>query len=96
MSTAGDRLRIRRREAGISQKEFARRIGVAQSTVHKYETGAIPISGEAALRIAKHFRCDPIEFAPDSLDLIVRDAEERVRQDIKEYALFKTGRKLDP
>lgn len=93
MSTPGDRLRTRRQKAGLSQQDFAKHIGVAQSTVHKYETGTIPISGEIAIRIAKRFRCDPEEFAPESVDLIMRDAEDHVRRAIKEYALFMTGKK---
>jgi DNA-binding XRE family transcriptional regulator len=40
----GRRLRARRRELGVTQKEVGRRAGVSYQQVQRYETGALRIS----------------------------------------------------
>lgn len=37
----GDRIRIARIRAGLTQKELAQKVGVQFSAIHKYESGAI-------------------------------------------------------
>ena len=37
----GDRIRIARKQAGLTQKELAEKIGVKHSAVHKYESGIV-------------------------------------------------------
>lgn len=41
----------------MNQAEFARRIGISQGTLSKYEQGSSEIGAEALLRIAREFRC---------------------------------------
>jgi transcriptional regulator with XRE-family HTH domain len=42
MDTRGERLRIARAEAGLTQHEVAERFGVDTSTVSRWETGSDP------------------------------------------------------
>jgi transcriptional regulator with XRE-family HTH domain len=49
------RLRELRKEAGLSQKDFAKEFGAAQNTVSQWETGTRRIDDETLCRIAAYF-----------------------------------------
>lgn len=61
MSRSGDALREVRRRAGLSQKELARRSGIASTLISAYENGRRVPSGDALIRL--------IEACGGSLDL---------------------------
>lgn len=54
-----DRVKAIRREAGLSQADFAREIGVSVSSVQKWETGQHRLPGISAGVIAARFGVDP-------------------------------------
>ena len=39
--TTGDRIKQARKEAGLTQKELAEKVGVKFSAIHKYESGMV-------------------------------------------------------
>lgn len=49
------RLRELRKNAGLSQKEFAKRFGAAQNTVSQWETGARSIDDETLCKLSAYF-----------------------------------------
>ncbi len=77
MSRSGDLLRAVRLRAGLSQKELARRSGVASTLISAYENGRRVPSGDALLRL--------IEACGGSVDVTTtveraRDAAAQLEQ----------------
>lgn len=62
-----------RKQNGLSQKEFAHAIGVAQSTVHSWESKRTSVTVPYAKKIAAYFEVDFEEFC--DVDLEKRDLE---------------------
>jgi len=57
----GDKLRARRRAAGVSQRKLAELAGVDFSYISKIENGRIPApAAETVVRFAEHLNC-PVE-----------------------------------
>ncbi|MDR1138567.1 MAG: helix-turn-helix domain-containing protein [Clostridiales bacterium] len=54
--TISQKLRTLRSNLGISQKNLARIIGVAQSTIDCYEMDIVPIPEEFLTSVAEYFR----------------------------------------
>jgi transcriptional regulator with XRE-family HTH domain len=54
----GQEVRRHRRQAGLTQKEVAARIGVTGAQFHRYETGETRISASRLIEIAKVLRID--------------------------------------
>lgn len=50
-----DRIKAVRLENGLSQSDFARRIGIAQNTYSKIETGASPVQERYIISICSEF-----------------------------------------
>lgn len=48
----GDKIKLYRKEKGLSQEQLAQQIGVTKSTVSKYELGHLDISLEVLHKIA--------------------------------------------
>lgn len=60
MKTVGDRIKNLRKELGISQTDFANRIGVSKQTLYKYENGIITnIPSDKIEAIATKFNISP-------------------------------------
>jgi SOS-response transcriptional repressor LexA len=55
----GDRIRIARKRAGLTQEKLAEKIGITYPTMNKYERGHRIPSAELLARIAKILGCDP-------------------------------------
>ncbi len=55
-----------RKARGLSQTELAARIGVAQGSLSKVETGAVRGSLETQLRLAHALEMPPLALFPDS------------------------------
>lgn len=66
-------IRYCRKQSGISQKDFASAIGVAQSTIHSWESKRTSVTVPYARKIAKYFGIDFEEFC--DVDLERRDLE---------------------
>lgn len=56
-TAVGARIRIRRRQLGVSQSDLADRIGVSFQQVQKYEQGTNRISASTLLAIAAALEC---------------------------------------
>lgn len=55
MSITGERLRLLREEAKLTQEELAKSIGIKRATYAKYETGDNPIPGYLLIKLADRF-----------------------------------------
>lgn len=55
MATLGERIRILREAAGMTQEEFGKLIGVVKSTVCLYESGKSTPNDQIKTRICQHF-----------------------------------------
>ena len=56
MAAIGERIRALREERGITQRELAKRIGIAESTMSYYEHGSSDITLKNAVRFADFFQ----------------------------------------
>lgn len=57
--TIGDRIKILRTTAGMTQEEVANQLGVTKATVARYESNKIDIKREVAKKLAKVFDVTP-------------------------------------
>ena len=51
--TAGERLKIARKNAGLTQRELGEKIGVTSNLINQYESGIRNITHNNALRLAE-------------------------------------------
>lgn len=56
MSSLGNRIKFLREQKDINQSEFAKILGIANSTLSQYETGQRIPSDEIKLKIANYFK----------------------------------------
>ncbi len=61
---AGSLIRRRRQSLGLTQEELAKRVGVAQGTINKWETGLRLPRDYWRLRLAEELERDVIELFP--------------------------------
>lgn len=61
----GGRIRLRRRQLGMSQAQLSRAIGVTFQQVHKYETGQSAITAARLYAIAGALSCPVAYFYED-------------------------------
>lgn len=60
MSSVGERIKLRRKQLGISADDLAQRIGVSRSTVFRWEKGDIEkVPGDTLVPIAKALNVSP-------------------------------------
>lgn len=58
----GERLRIAREEAGLTQKELAARLGLTQATISRFETGERGIEVAELIVLARLYAKNPAWF----------------------------------
>jgi transcriptional regulator with XRE-family HTH domain len=57
-----------RREAGLTQIEMARRLGISQPTLNRIESSAHNVKLETLTKLCQALQCDPCDlFRPGSL-----------------------------
>jgi transcriptional regulator with XRE-family HTH domain len=61
----GSRIRLRRRELGLSQEQLARQVGITFQQVQKYEHGTNRVSFSRLVEIAQALRCGLIDIVGD-------------------------------
>jgi transcriptional regulator with XRE-family HTH domain len=61
----GSRIRLRRRELGLSQEQLAREVGITFQQVQKYEHGTNRVSFSRLVEIAKALRCGVMGIVGD-------------------------------
>lgn len=65
--TTGEKIRSARKERGLTQREFAEKIGIAEPTLRKYESDRLNPKIETLLKISDAADCDPSFLLPDAL-----------------------------
>jgi transcriptional regulator with XRE-family HTH domain len=106
MTGIGERIRELRIRLGLSQVEFANRIGVSKQTLYKYENGIITnIPSDKIEAIAREFGVSPATIMgwadkPAEQPYYLNDETREIAQaifDNPQYkALFDASRKLSP
>jgi transcriptional regulator with XRE-family HTH domain len=61
----GSRIRLRRRELGLSQEQLARQVGITFQQVQKYEHGTNRVSFSRLVEIAQALRCGVMDMVGD-------------------------------
>ena len=61
----GSRIRLRRRELGLSQEQLARQVGITFQQVQKYEHGTNRVSFSRLVEISQALRCGVIDLVGD-------------------------------
>ncbi len=61
----GTRIRLRRRELGLSQAQLARQLGITFQQVQKYEGGTNRVSFSRLVEIAQALRCGMVDIVGD-------------------------------
>jgi transcriptional regulator with XRE-family HTH domain len=61
----GSRIRLRRRELGLSQEQLAKQIGITFQQVQKYEHGANRVSFSRLVEIAQALSCGVMDLVGD-------------------------------
>ena len=91
-----DRIRLLRKEAGLTQREAADRIGVTYRTYQNYEAGASLPSGTVLARISSLFGVS-MDLLTDKTDTKIKAAEDPALRALLEemQALFSGGKLRD-
>lgn len=90
-----DRIRILRREAGLTQKETAARIGVTDRTYQNYEAGASLPPSAVLARLAETFSVR-VDMLTGSADPVPETENAELRALLAELqALFSGGKLAD-
>lgn len=92
------KLRIFRERAGLSQAELAKKIGGRQPHISEYELGVRAIPLDKAIEAAIVLQCPLTELYPglvkaNSIDVLLMGAPEAIKKEVREYALFRLGKK---
>jgi len=58
----GERLKIRRKQLGLTQKQVADRIGASKSNVAIWETGSSTPTGDYLITLCEILRVTPVDF----------------------------------
>ena len=61
----GSRIRLRRRELGLSQEQLARKVGITFQQVQKYEHGTNRVSFSRLVEIAQALHCGVMDIVGD-------------------------------
>lgn len=61
----GDRIRVRRKSAGLTQKELGEQVNFSHQTISDYENGRRSLDIIAAFSLADNLDCSVEDFRPD-------------------------------
>jgi transcriptional regulator with XRE-family HTH domain len=61
-SQIGERIRLRRIRAGVSQENLGKRLGITFQQIQKYEKGTNRVSAGRLLKIAEALECEVMDF----------------------------------
>lgn len=68
--TTGEKIKLARQKAGLTQRDLALRMDVTASTVGQYETGIRNPKTSTLLKFAKAIGCAISDLLPDSEDIV--------------------------
>lgn len=82
-NSAGERIKLRRKELKLTQQELSRSVGVSHVAISQWERGETEPSGENLLALAKALRCQPGYLVygsveDDSQEIISRKTPEPI------------------
>ena len=66
--TIGEKIRIRRKELGLTTTELGHMIGVQNSAISKYEKGKIELKASQIKAIAEVLQINPVLLLDDDVD----------------------------
>jgi transcriptional regulator with XRE-family HTH domain len=89
----GMRIRLRRRELGLSQEKLADAIGLTFQQVQKYERAANRVSASKLWEMARALST-PISYFYGGLDATAEFPEGLARDDVQEFLLTSEGIEL--
>ena len=89
-----NRLKALRNEHGMSQAEFAKKIGVAQNTVSNWENGNRLIDTDTVTRIADYFSVSVDYLLGRTDDINQKTGEENITFDDFTYAMYNESKEL--
>lgn len=87
-----EKIRMRRKNLGISQKKLAELCGIAQSSISRYEKGDDDITLGYLIKIAGALKCSPLYLVEEEF-VTVSGKEQRSTISIKEIAALRTHAK---
>ena len=64
----GEKLRLKRKEAGYSQESFAAYVGIERGNYGKMERGGVNIKLETLYKLANALNCNFEDIMPDRLN----------------------------
>lgn len=59
MNTLGERIKFRRRQLKMTQRDVAERVGISASAVTQWESDSTGVSSESLLKLSSVLRCSP-------------------------------------
>lgn len=55
MENVGERIKVLRKQLGLTQSELAQKLGLECAAISKYETNRVPLTQESLLKLAEIF-----------------------------------------
>lgn len=89
--TTGDRMKLRRKELGMSAESIAEKIGVSAATVYRYEKGDIEkVPGDILVPLAQALHTTPSYLmgwmdADEAINLSTDELQERMKKEKTEF-----------
>ena len=84
-----DRIKIRRQELGLTLKDVAKRLGVAESTVSRYETEDIKNMGiDKIEKLAAALDCSPGYIMGWEIDIDIEKLNKDNKKKLEDYFLL--------
>lgn len=83
-----ERITILRERLGLSQKDFAEALETTQTTVSRWERGAVKLPAGAAARIARVFNVSYDWLAGKDAPMFITDGTSDVAPKVTPYAFF--------
>lgn len=71
-----DRIKKVRKDCGLTQKEFAERLGIKQNTVASYEMGRIGVSDSVRISICREFGINEQWLRDGTGEMKIEDCQE--------------------
>ena len=90
----GDNLRILRKELGLNQNEFGRRLGVSNTAISKLEKSERNLTEQMALAICREFRVNYYWLMKGELPMLIGTPESVVDEIAEDYNLDEIDKKI--
>lgn len=68
MSTIGERIKLKRKMAGLTQEQLANKVGISMMSIRRYESGERLVTDETLQKIAAALNVPPLYFLDDDFE----------------------------